>query len=80
MKEELVRRLRAKPNRPTVSVPLGNGQEIDTMSLSYSCEDDKLRAEAADRISLLESLLVSASNEDYDNPSLKDKIQDALSR
>lgn len=53
----IVERLRAKPNRPTTKMQLGNGQEIDVPAISHSFEDDSLRKEAADRIELLEKVL-----------------------
>lgn len=50
---DIVIRLRATPNRPTIPVSLGNGQQITTMGLGYSTEDDELRKEAANHIESL---------------------------
>ncbi len=51
---DIVERLRATPNRPTVPIHLGDGSTpITGMGLGYNHEDDQLRAEAANDIERL---------------------------
>jgi len=52
-KMDIVERLRATPNRPTVPQWIGNGIEIQVPAITYNFEDDALRAESADYIEAL---------------------------
>jgi len=54
-KNDLVERLRAKPNRPTIKMSLSNGTEIEVPGFSYNMEDDALRKEAADYIEKMDT-------------------------
>ena len=62
--DDLVKRLKAKRNRPMVKMDLGNGQTISSPALSCFVEDEKLRAEAASEIERLEKRVKELEEED----------------
>ena len=50
---DLIARLRGPKNRPTVSIPLGNGQSCTVPGLGHYQHDDNLHAEAAAELARL---------------------------
>ncbi len=58
----IIDRLKAKPNRPTVKVGVGNGQKVEVPSFRYSLEDDKLRGEASRILVEVKGYLIAAAD------------------
>ena len=58
----IIDRLKAKPNRPTVKVGVGNGQEVEMPSFRYSLEDDQLRDDAARILIEVKGYLIAAAD------------------